>query len=201
MARWSPEPLPCGNAVNEYDVELDDGELVERSRRGDRTAFAALFSRHNAAVYSLAVRLTPERETAREVAQESWIRAWRALGGFRGEAAFGTWMYRITANTAATWRRRSRRHLAADIDEVPETESLDGAVYPEEVAENRDLGRRLARALGTLPPGIRAVVVMKDVHGWSHQEIAEALGISVTAAKVRLHRGHQKLQHRLRGET
>jgi len=179
-------------------VESSDVALVGLAQNGDRTAFAVLFRRHNSDVFNLAVRLSPNRDVAREVAQETWIRVWRGLDSFRGESSFSTWTYRITVNTASSWRRRRSNRPTVDITDVPEPEVEDGTQIPDRAAENTDLGRRLAGALARLSPALRTVVVMKDMYGWSHPEIAGALGISTTAAKVRLHRAHQKLQRSLR---
>ena len=181
-------------------VELpDDEELVSLAREGDRGAFAELLGRHGREVYGLAFRLTRSYELASDVAQETWIRAWRGLPAFRGEAAFATWVYRIAVNTAATARRRNARHQQALIADVVEAED-HSLPQPEGRVDQIELRQRLDHALGQLPPGLRAVVVMKDVYGWSHSEISTALGISVTAAKVRLHRAHQRLQKYLHEE-
>lgn len=176
---------------------LDDQQLVELTRGGDRLAFSQLFERHHVEIYHLAYRLTRDREVAADVAQEAWIRAWKGLSGFRGEAAFGTWIYRIAVNVAATARHRERRFQTSDLSEMPEPE-VPFSAHPDRILERTELDHDLARALGLLSPGARTVVVMKDVHGWTHQEIADALSISVTSAKVRLHRAHQRLQKLLR---
>jgi RNA polymerase sigma-70 factor (ECF subfamily) len=186
--------------MSKWSVETpDDGDLVARARQGDRQAFAVLVGRHSAEIYNLAYRLTRHRELAADVAQETWIRTWRGLENFRGDAAFGTWVYRITVNTAATAKRKQLRHQTTDLDDAPEPEAPDSAL-PDRGVDQAELRQRIGRALRSLPPGLRAVVVMKDVHGWSHREIAAALGISTTAAKVRLHRAHQRLQRRLHEE-
>lgn len=177
----------------------DDEELVALAQHGDRTAFGKLVERHGLEIYQLAFRLTRDREMAADVAQETWIRAWKGLHSFRGEAAFTTWIYRITVNTAASARRKHGRHQTADLAEAPEPEALESSL-PEHNVDQAELRGQLSRALHSLPPGLRTVVVMKDVQGWSHQEIADALEISVTAAKVRLHRAHQRLQRRLHEE-
>jgi len=177
----------------------DDAELVVLAQRGDRQAFAALVGRHSAEIYQLAFRLTRHRELAADVAQDTWIRVWKGLHSFRGEAAFGTWIYRITVNTAASARRKQGRQQTLDLTEAPEAEAPE-SVLPERNIDQAELRSRLDRALQSLPAGLRTVVVMKDVEGWSHHEIASALEISVTAAKVRLHRAHQRLQRRLHEE-
>jgi RNA polymerase sigma-70 factor (ECF subfamily) len=180
------------------DVESPgDDELVDLAAGGDRLAFGSLVGRHGSSVYQLAFRLTRDSELAADVAQETWIRAWRGLPSFRREASFGTWIYRITANTAASARRRRGRHPTSDLAALPEPEA-GPATHPEAVADRAEMARLLGTALSSLSSSLRVVVVMKDVEGWTHLEIAQALGISVTATKVRLHRAHQRLQRYLR---
>jgi RNA polymerase sigma-70 factor, ECF subfamily len=171
---------------------VDEQTLLVRAQAGDRAAFAVLVRAHQHSVYTLALRLTEDRELAADVAQETLIRAWRGLPGFRGEASLSTWLYRITANTAATHRRRVRRHLP--LEYLDETPSPPGLHDPEAAGEQGELRIRLNAALRALTPPLRRVVVLKHIYGWSHGEIAESLGISVTAAKVRLHRAHRRLQ-------
>jgi RNA polymerase sigma-70 factor (ECF subfamily) len=129
------------------------------------------------------------------VVQETYLRAWKGLDGFRGDAQFTTWLYRITANTAYTTVKRRRRHRADALDamlEEPVETRIDA--QPEESAEQSAALARLAGAVEHLPPKLRILVVLKDVYGLSHEEIAEELGISVAAAKVRLHRGRKRLR-------
>ena len=175
-------------------VERDDeAELVERARDGDQYAFAILVRNHQHGVFTLALRIVDNRETAVEVAQDAFVRAWRALPRFRGESAFSTWLHRITVNTASTTRRRQCRHSAVPLDDVA-TGLEDEGLTPERAGENAELRHALRAALAELPRNQRAVVVLKDVYGWSHQEVADTLGITVTAAKVRLHRARRRLR-------
>jgi RNA polymerase sigma-70 factor, ECF subfamily len=173
--------------------ELD--HLVGAARLGDRPAFDELVRRTYVDTYTLALRLTADEEDARDVVQESYLRAWKGLSSFRGDAQFTTWMYRITANTAYSVVKRRRRHRAEPLDAMLEDPiELHPDLQPEEAAESSALLDRLAAALEELPPKLRVLVVLKDVYGLSHEEIAEELGISVAAAKVRLHRGRRKLR-------
>ena len=130
---------------------------------------------------------------ASDVAQESLIRAWRALPRFRGDAKLSTWLYRITVNTAWTHKQRARRYRVAPLEDYLDVAAPLGSGHPEVAAETLELRGRLRAALDRLPAAQRKVVVMKDVYGWSHAEIAESMGISVTAAKVRLHRARARL--------
>ncbi len=182
------------------EVRREDDPLVVAARDGDQRAFGELVRRHQHEVFTLALRLTADRELAADVAQEAFVRAWRAIGKFRGDAQFSTWLHRITVNTSLTLRRRAGRHRAESIDDVMWEPEATG-VSPEMAGEATDLRERLVAALEGLPVGNREVVVLKDVHGWSHGEIAEHLDISVTAAKVRLHRGRRALRDRLSDMT
>jgi RNA polymerase sigma-70 factor, ECF subfamily len=189
---------PMGNSDDGERVEnLKEAELIARAQRGDRAAFAALVRAHQDEVYTLARRLVGDPHMAADIAQETLVRAWRALPRFRGDAKLSTWLHRITVNTAWTHRDRARRNAAVPIDDVVERPALPGPDDPETAGELMELRGRLRSALETLPEGQRQVVVMKDVYGWSHGEIAEAMGISVTAAKVRLHRARARLANEL----
>ena len=172
-------------------------ELVARSREGDQAAFEELVRATYADTYTLARRLTGNEEDASDVVQESYLRAYRGLHRFRGDAQFSTWLYRITANCAATHMgKRSRRRTEAlpdddaVIDVHPERD-------PEASAEASVLRDRLETALEGLPDKLRAVVVLRDVYDLPHEAIAAELGISESAAKVRLHRARRQLRDRV----
>lgn len=166
---------------------------MARAQDGDRTAFAALVREHQDEVYTLARRLVGDPHLASDVAQETMIRAWRALPNFRGDAKLSTWLHRITVNTAWTHKKRAKRHQGASIEDQLELAAPMDSAHPEVAGEIMELRGRLRDALDRLPGSQREVVVMKDVYGWSHAEIADAMGISVTAAKVRLHRARARL--------
>jgi len=182
------------NPNDPSQVESDrERELVSRAQQGDRAAFAALVRAHQDEVFTLARRLVGDPHMASDVAQESLIRAWRALPRFRGDAKLSTWLYRITVNTAWTHKQRARRYRVAPLEDYLDVAAPLGSGHPEVAAETLELRGRLRAALDRLPAAQRKVVVMKDVYGWSHAEIAESMGISVTAAKVRLHRARARL--------
>lgn len=187
--------------MERHKVEPDDIEaLVVRAREGDTEAFEVLVEVHQHEVFGLALRLVVDRELAADVSQEAFIRAWRALPNFRGDSSFSTWMHRITVNVAWTLKKRKSRHAAQPLDEAGEVPDLRRQFDPESAGANTELRATLARALNSLNPAQRSVVVLKDVYGWSHNEVADALGITVTAAKVRLHRAHLRLREQLSEE-
>ncbi len=173
---------------------MDEAELVGSAQSGDRQAFDELVRRTFVDTFTLARRLTGNEEDARDVVQEAYLRAWKSIGKFRGDAAFSTWLYRITANAASTSLQRGRRHRSepfADDFEPVDTTAEQMVSQGAESAETLD---RIADALDELPAKLRSVVVLKDVYGLSHEAIADELGISVSAAKVRLHRARRKLR-------
>jgi RNA polymerase sigma-70 factor (ECF subfamily) len=172
-------------------------ELVSRARDGDAEAFDELVRTTYAETYTLAKRLTGNEEDARDVVQESYLRAYRGLHRFRGDAQFSTWLYRITANCASSHMgKRSRRRT-----EVLPDEAVIADVNPERDpsarAEATVLRDRLEDALDQLPAKLRAVVVLRDVYDLPHEAIAAELGISESAAKVRLHRARRQLRDRV----
>jgi len=171
--------------------------LVARAQAGDDQAFEDLVTATHVETYTLARRLTGNDDDARDVVQEAYLRAYRSLDRFRGEARFSTWMYRITANCASTQVGRRRRHrhdeLLEDLVVVDTRPELD----PEAQADAADLRHRVNGALDELPPKLRAVVILRDVYDLPHEAIAAELGISESAAKVRLHRARKKLKERL----
>jgi len=180
--------------LNNSGEGISNSELVKKSQLGEKAAFEQLVIRHQELVFSLAYKLTGNREMANDVAQESFIRAWKAIEKFRGDSTFSTWIYRITVNTAWTLRKKAKKHNTLNIDDTYEPIVIDEKKDPELIAINSDLSSVLVNALDKLPIEQRIIVELKNIEGRSHKEIADYLDISVTAAKVRLHRAHQKLR-------
>ena len=175
----------------------DVAELVAAAKHGDREAFDELVRVTYADTYTLAYRLTGNEEDARDVVQEAYLRAFRGLRRFRGDAQFSTWMYRITANCAATQLGKRVRHRHDELDDRAPVADPRLDHDPQLRADAADLRSRLHAALDALPPRLRAVVVLRDVYELSHESIAAELGISESAAKVRLHRARHKLRDQL----
>ncbi|HSH59640.1 MAG TPA: RNA polymerase sigma factor [Acidimicrobiales bacterium] len=184
-------------------MALELAELVTAAKAGDRKAFEELVRATCADTYTLAYRLTGKEEDAQDVMQEAYFRAWKGLKRYRGDAAFTTWMYRITANCASSHlsRRTRDRHDRLDDDHVLTDDRMDSD--PEAQVGAASERERLQSALASLSPEMRSVVVLRDVYDLPHEVIAAELGISEGAAKVRLHRARRKLRERLfplRGE-
>jgi RNA polymerase sigma-70 factor (ECF subfamily) len=171
--------------------------LVERAKAGDRLAFEELVRATYAETYALALRLTGDEDDACDVLQDAYLRAFRSLRGFRGDAAFSTWLYRITANCAATLLARRGRFDHEELEDDAPVADLRPGSDPEAAASAAAERDALSCALAELPPRLRTVVVLRDIYDLPHEAIAEELGISETAAKVRLHRARKKLRERL----
>lgn len=169
-------------------------ELVDAARQGDGGAFGELVRRTSAETFTLARRLVSDEDDARDVVQEAYLRAYRSIGKFRGDAQFSTWLYRITANCASTHLGRRRRHRHDELDEDLDVADTKPEHDPAVAADASLLRHRLEAAIAELPPRLRAVVVLRDIYDLNHAEIADELNISESAAKVRLHRARRRLR-------
>lgn len=181
----------------------DAALLVELAKDGDRDAFERLVLITTPACYALAYRLVGNEHDARDVVQDAYLRAFKGLRKFRAEASFQTWLHRITVNCAASHLERRARSAHDHLDDLADAGRLVDVTRerdPEAVAANADDRDRLVEALAELPDQLRLVVVLRDVYDLPHREIARQLGITQTAAKVRLHRARRKLQERLFAE-
>ncbi len=167
--------------------------LVERAKAGDDGAFDELVKNHERDVFRLALKVLGNYELALDASQETFLRAWRALPRFRGDSSISTWLHRITVNTSLSIRKRALRNKACDIEESAHLLESDSE-SPEAAGERVELSERLRRALAQLTPLQRQIVVMKDVEGYSHKEVASVQNISVGASKVRLHRARAALR-------
>ena len=175
----------------------DEHSLVALAREGDRSAFDELVRRHADGLYAVVVRLCAGRDEAEEITQEAFLRAWRGLPGFRGDAQFFTWLYRIGVNEArrqADGRRRRADVVVVSLDEQREHASRDRWVQPVDRAERADLRRTLDAAIAGLPRDQRAALVLRDVQGLSTAEAAGVLGLREAAFKSRLHRARALLR-------
>ena len=172
----------------------DDAGLVQRASDGDRAAFEALYRRHRDRVYGLLWRLAGgDAALAEDLLQEAFVRAWQKLDSFRGESRFGTWLHRLSANVALTDRRTRVRRLERET-------VLDGAVE-RSASGDRDVRAAeqldLEAAIAGLPERARAVLVLYDIEGYSHAEIAELTGMAVGSSKAQLHRARRLVREDL----
>lgn len=173
----------------------DDAALVRRSLDGDMAAFEQLYRGHVGRVHGAILRLVGmDRGRAEELTQDAFVRAWQKLSSFRHESAFSTWLYRLGVNTALMELRGRRDVKEADIDDL---DLAAGGDVPFCAGERGDL----ERAVSNLPPRARAVLVLHDVEGWKHEEIANELGMAVGSSKAQLHRARGLLRRSLGGEA
>lgn len=170
-----------------------DIDLVRGARDGCPRAARALYERHAPRVQAVLVRMVRREDLARDLAQETWMRAFRALPQFREEARFSTWVHRIAVNAALSFLRGPEREW----DDVAAAERLPSPRRPE-----RDvfLADRLAEALRRLPPGMRRVILLHDVHGLTHHEVAARLGVSPGTSKSQLFRARGRMREMLEDE-
>jgi len=169
---------------------LDDA--VRRAQAGDEAAFESLYHEHAGHVFALCLRLSGDRTRAVELTQDVFVRCWEQLGSFRGESAFGSWLYRLAVNLVWTTNRGDRRREARVLPaEDP------GALETRREPPPPGLRLDLERAIATLPDGAREVFVLFDIEGYRHEEIARMTGIAVGTSKAQLFRARRLLRERL----
>jgi RNA polymerase sigma-70 factor (ECF subfamily) len=178
-----------------------DDTIIRTVRTGDTEAFAQLVDRHKEQVYAILMRLTGDPQAAEELAHEAFVRAYRGLDGFRGEARFGTWITQIAINLARDRVRERRRNRTVSLEALLEQDA-DAAVFADkrsqydplaEVSE-RDMIMRFENALEELPASYREVFVLRHVQNMPYEEIAEITGDSIGSLKVRTHRARKLLK-------
>lgn len=185
-------------------------QFIERLKRGEATAFEALVADRSGEIYGLLYRLTENQEEARDLTQETFLRAFQSIGHFRGDADLRTWIYRIAINQARNrwrwWRRRRRdKTVSLDAPDGPYGQPLNATLEadrnenPEQQTLARERERALRSALKTLGTSYREAVVLRDIEGFSYEEIATALEISLGTVKSRLSRGREELRRKLDG--
>jgi RNA polymerase sigma-70 factor, ECF subfamily len=186
-------------------------QFIERLKRGDAAAFEILVNERSGEIFGLLYRLTENVEEARDLTQETFLRAFQSIGHFRGDSDLRTWIYRIAINQARNrwrWWRRRRREATVSLDE-PETAGgrlglvatlkSTTAKDPEQDTLANERERALRKALGTLKRVYREAVILRDIEGFTYEEIATTLDISVGTVKSRLARGRQELRRKLEG--
>lgn len=168
--------------------------LVGAARQGDAKALEELVRATYGSTYTLAYRLTGNEDDACDVVQDVYLRAWRGLRRFRGDAQFTTWLYRITANCSANQLARRARHRSEPIGDDLQPIDVRPDGDPEGQLARSGEREEVAAALARLPPKLRQVIVLRDIYDLAHSSIAKELGISEAAAKVRVHRARRQLR-------
>jgi len=202
LEQVAPAPLVESRTASEE-------QFIERLKQGEAAAFSILVAERSPEIYGLLFRLTENSEEARDLTQETFLRAFQSIGSFRGEADLRTWIYRIAINQARNrwrwWRRRKREATVSldsteDRDKLPLSASLaETSRTPEQETLAHERQKVLRDALRTLGRAYREAVILRDIEGFTYEEIATTLGISVGTVKSRLARGRQELRRRLEG--
>jgi len=178
-----------------------DEELVARSRSGDVDSFNQLILRWERPIYALAYRVIGREEDARDVCQEAFLRAFRALPGFKGQAKFSSWLYRITLNLCRDWIRRQRRapvsQMPEDVDALEFASETGPAESIEDLVARRELSSVIEEAMALLPDEQRTAIILKEYHGMTFQEIADMQGCPLSTVKTRLYQGLSVLRRNL----
>jgi RNA polymerase sigma-70 factor (ECF subfamily) len=183
-------------------MTVTDEELVAPNAAGDTDSFNQLVLRWERPIYALAYREIGREDDARDVCQEAFLRAFRALPGFKGQAKFSSWLYRITVNLCRDWMRRQRRAPFVQVPEGSDVSDLAAAVASpsesiEDVIGRKDLGRHVAKAMQTLSEDQRSAILLKEYHDLTFQEIAELQGCPLSTVKTRLYQGLTMLRREL----
>lgn len=180
----------------------EDGRLVARCQEGDLEAFNQLVLKYQDRVFDTVYRMVGDYEDARDLAQDSFVKAFVAIGEFRGQSTFYTWLFRIAVNAALSQRRRSarsQRHVAAHYDDPDEVGPLDRDGHaPIEAAQHAEERAAVIEALRRLDADQRSVIVLKDIEGADYGQMAEILQVPRGTVKSRLHRARLALRHELK---
>lgn len=182
-------------------AQPSDEELVERVNRGDRRAFQVLVDRHKRMVFNIAWRMLRNREDAEDAAQEAFLRAFRSIRTFRGQAKFSSWLYQITVNVGLSSKEsaHAKQTFVELQEEADGTDPYlrDGDMSPEDIVAQGDFGERIRALVGTLPPIYRAVITLYYLEERSYREVAEILKIPVGTVKTHLYRAKGLLRKRI----
>ena len=173
-----------------------DELLLRRACKGDVQAFEELMQSHESRIYAIALRMMGNREDAQDCAQEAMVRIYRAMGSFKGQSALATWIYRITMNTCLDELRRRKARKVTSLDSLVDNgwSPTDTGDTPEEHGLRVEKQNALNQAIQSLPDDMRAAIILRDVKGYSYDEIASILDANVGTIKSRISRGREKLR-------
>ena len=173
--------------------------LLEKARHGDQEAFGELVRLYEKKVYALTLRMCKNPDDAAEAAQEAFLAAWQGLKFFRGEASFSTWLYRLASNACVDLLRKEQRHRAVSgpslNDEDTYMDIADDATTPQELAERSELREQIEEGLQSLTPEHREVLILRELHQLSYDEIAQTLDLDTGTVKSRISRGRKALRN------
>jgi len=187
--------------------DVSELDLVKRCQAGDTEAFDELVTRYRTRVFGMIYNMVHNEQDAWDLAQESFLKAWKSIGRFRGQSSFYTWIYRIVMNVTIDWLRKKKiKGGDAEFDDAIQLREIDPAsktvpkaeALPHQTMERDEIRARIEKAIGQLSPEHRAVILMKEIDDMQYHEIAEALGCSIGTVMSRLFYARKKLQGLLR---
>lgn len=183
----------------------NDQQLVARVQKGDKRAFDLLVLKYQHKIVSLVSRYVHDNHEAEDVAQESFIRAYRALRDFRSESAFYTWLYRIAINTARNWLASNKRRPSApssyeseDGETFDETDNLTDNTTPESELASRQIAQTVNKAIEDLPEDLRNAIVLREIEGMSYEDIAQSMNCPIGTVRSRIFRAREAIAEKLR---
>src|SRR5690349_1230791 len=188
-------------------ADVSEPELVKRCQAGDSEAFDQLVTRDRTRVFAMIYNMVHNEQDAWDLAQDSFVKAWKSIKRFRGQSSFYTWIYRIVMNVTIDWLRKKQiKAGGAEFDDSIQLKEVDPAsktvpkpdVLPSEQMEHQEIRAEIDKAIAQLSPEHRAVILMKEIDGMQYHEIAEALGCSIGTVMSRLFYARKKLQSLLR---
>jgi RNA polymerase sigma-70 factor (ECF subfamily) len=188
-------------------ADVSELDLVRRCQAGDTEAFGELVTRYRTRVFSMIYNMVRSEQDAWDLAQDSFVKAWKSIRRFRGRSSFYTWIYRIVMNVTIDWLRKKQvKGGGAEFDDAIQLKEVDPAsktvpktdALPYETMERSEIRARIDRAIAQLSPEQRAVILMKEIEEMQYHEIAEALGCSIGTVMSRLFYARKKLQNLLR---
>lgn len=179
-----------------------ESRWIAAAKGGDAYAFEQLMAAYEKKIYCLCLRMMGNAHDGEDCAQEAMLRIWQKLPQFRGDAAFSTWVYRVTAALCMDALRKRQRTQKESLEALSETgfDAQDDAPTPEEAGEQQEQREMIAKAVASVPEAMRSVFLLRDVHGLSVEDTAKALGISAGTVKSRLSRAREKMAQHLRAQ-
>ncbi len=176
---------------------ISDAECVRKLQRGETDAFETLIRRHQKTIFNLAYRMLGDYDEAAEISQETFLSAYRAIGNFRGDANFSTWLYRIALNHATTRRKSLNTRQQRSVPMENSEPASDPNPGPPESMEKKEIRQRVQQALNRLEPDDAAVILLRDLQDVPYEEVARVLEVPIGTVKSRLHRARQALKSEL----
>ena len=176
---------------------MEERQLIQRAKGGDREAFNTLLAMHQRRMFAITMRMfNKHQQDAEDSLQEAMLRIYNSIGGFKEESSFSTWVYRITMNVCLDELRRRKRDHTISIETLAEGGVLipDDREGPEMIAVRRQALRAIERAIAELPEEMRVPLVLRDIHGYSYEEISNMLGINIGTVKSRISRARKRLR-------